>query len=492
LTLPLGVFAGIGNAAGDFAAKRDPQSALDAYMEGLATRGGVAMQNAEDASIGPGVARGLIRGGSAPASNPLTLPALALGAIPAGTGTGILAALRQAVTSPMGGGTVLSAATAGQRQAEYQTGLGSDPAALKLSDFLPMAISAGGAGLGKLAASAPKVRQLAANLVRRAGKPSTDPEVLEAGNDFLVGQQYLPDVLKGAWLPEGIAKNFRRAMGPIVREVGRQARAVDETGAMINMDRAVKEAESSVRGKQESRSTVLSGPEVEKAMEWAKERTLVPDAAMQAKLAAADVPYEGRTIPLIGKEDVYTAVKGDPIIEDGAQSFDANLQPKFEQILKLIGQKDIIAGYQKFPDYRQPIPDIELPVSKAWNVQKGLQKAAYKNEPSETTPMAGRVAASKGIDQAIREQFGEKALSLIHAKDAAAPYLAAEPYFTSIERRANNYHGTPWEVWRMAHIAAAKDLWGESKLLDALASATKEERLPSYAPSVKGEKKAKR
>jgi hypothetical protein len=258
------------------------------------------------------------------------------------------------------------------------------------------------------------------------------------------------------------------------------------------MDRAVRQAESSVRGQQDARSTVLSQPEAEKAMEWARARALVPDAAMRAKLEAANVPYEGRTVPLIGKEDVYTTERGAPIMEEGAQALDAYLSPKFEQVPKLIGQKDIISGYQKLPDYQQPIPDVELPVSKAWNVQRGLQRAAHKNEPAETTPMAGRVAASKGVEQAIREQFGEKALGLLHAKDAAAPYLAAEPYFTSLERRANNYHGTPWEIWRMAHIAAAKDLWGEAGLLDALSTATKNGRLPSYAPSIKSEKKAKR
>jgi hypothetical protein len=89
----------------------------------------------------------------------------------------------------------------------------------------------------------------------------------------------------------------------------------------------------------------------------------------------------------------------------------------------------------------------------------------------------------------LREQFGEIAPSLIHAKDAASPYLAAEPYFTSLERRANNYHATPWELWRMAHIKGAQGAWNGAALLDAVA---KSGRLPSYAPIGIDQEKKKR
>jgi hypothetical protein len=117
-----------------------------------------------------------------------------------------------------------------------------------------------------------------------------------------------------------------------------------------------------------------------------------------------------------------------------------------------------------------------------------MQRAAYKNEPSETTPQAGRVAAAKSLDQALRDQFAEVAPDLLVAKDRAAPYMAAEPYFTSLERRANTLHVTPQEVLKMAHIKGAQGIWHGSKLLDAV---KKSGKLPSYAPIEAREKKRK-
>ncbi len=551
LTLPLGIFAGIGNAVGEFAKSRDLGETGKAYLQGVATRGGVAMDNAEEAGIGPGFVRGLIRGGSAPAGSPLTVLGLALGGISPGAGTGLMAALRQAAVSPFGGGIALGGANAGIRKAEYLTGLGSDPTTVSAEDFIPVAMGAGMAGVGKVASAGPRVRQYAADLIRRAGKPTTDPEVLAAGNDFLVGQGQLPNVTKGAWLPEGIARNFNAAKRPIVKNVGRQAREADEAGAMVNLDRAVAKAERSVKGQQDAMDIVLSDPELARSIDWMKSRALVPDAAMRAKLDAANIPHEGRFVPLIGKEQQWSPLRsqGTPVDETvtmgstpriverhplmdekGVQVFGPNLDPQFYQqeipanagknirmqgyfpegippisqmspaeILQNApqmrpfikegqfpsGDRDVVSGYQKLPDYLQPIPDIETTVSKAWNLQRRMQKMSLKNEPSETTPQAGRMAAAKSLDQALREQFGEIAPSLIHAKDAASPYLAAEPYFTSLERRANNYHATPWELWRAAHIKGAQGAWKGSALLDAVAKSGK---LPSYAPIGIGEK----
>lgn len=551
LTLPLGIVAGIGNAAGEFAKSRDIGETGKAYLQGVATRGGVAMDNAEDAGIGPGFVRGLIRGGSAPAGSPLTIPGLALGGISPGAGAGLMAALRQAAVSPVGGGIALGGANAGIRKAEYLTGLGSDPTTISPEDFIPVAMGAGMAGVGRAASAGPQVRQFAADLIRRAGKPTTDPEVLAAGNNFLVGQGQLPNITKGAWLPEGLARNFNSAMRPIVKNVGRQARAADEAGAMVNLDRAVAKAERSVQGQQDAMDIVLSDPELARSIDWMKSRALVPDAAMRAKLDAANAHHEGRFVPLIGKEQQWAQLRGQgtpvdetvtmgstpriverhPLMDErGVQVLGPNLDPQFYQqaipanagksirmqgsfpdAIPIIsemspaeilqnapqmrpfikegqfpsGDRDVVSGYQKLPDYLQPIPDIEAPVSKAWNLQRRMQKMAYKSEPSETTPQAGRIAAAKAIDQALREQFGEIAPSLIHAKDAASPYLAAEPYFTSLERRANNYHATPWELWRMAHIKGAQGAWNGSALLDAVA---KSGRLPSYAPIGIGEK----
>ena len=170
--------------------------------------------------------------------------------------------------------------------------------------------------------------------------------------------------------------------------------------------------------------------------------------------------------------------------------------PQMRQFIKEgrfpAGDRDIVAGYHKLPDYQGPIPDIELPVSKAWNVQRGMQKMAYKNEPSELTPQAGRAAAAKSLDQALREQFADVAPELLRAKDKAAPYMAAEPYFASLERRANNYLGTPWQAWRMAHIKGAQGLWEGSNLLDLLKRSTPGVRVPSYVPGRSDSKKEKK
>jgi hypothetical protein len=554
LTLPLGIVAGVGNAAGEFAGSRDPRAVGEAYLQGVATRGGVAMDNAEQAGIGLGAVRGLIRGGAAPAESPLTIPAMILGGMTPKAGAGLLAALKQAITSPIGSGAAIGATGAALRKGEYLTGIGSDPTTISASDFLPLAMGGGAAAIGKAASSGPQAREFAASLIRRAGKPTTDPEVLEAGRNFLVGQGQLPEVTKGAWLPEGIAMNFRKAERPVLRNVGKQARLADETGAMVNMDKAVSKAERSVQGKRDAMEIILSDPEMAKSVDWMKSRALVPDAAMRAKLAQANVPHEGATIPLRGKEQLWAYLRGEgspvdetvtmgsrprtverlPILDEkGAQVTGKDLSPQFRlqatpadpgksipmkgyfaekippisemspaeilqnsaQMRQFIkdgkypaGDKDIVSGFQKLPDYQQPIPDIELPVSKGWNVQRGMQRAAYKNEPSETTPQAGRVAAAKSLDQALRDQFAEVAPDLLVAKDRAAPYLAAEPYFTSLERRANTLHMTPQEVLKMAHIKGAQGIWHGSKLLDAV---KKSGKLPSYAPIEAREKKRK-
>lgn len=484
LTLPLRAVAGVGNALGQVASQWTGtpsgsfQGTGQAFKEGMAHPVQATQQNLQAAGVRPGFMHGVAMGPAATAESPLSLPSFVAGGAPAGV-TGLL---RQALTSPMGGGTALSAAGAGLRKAEYLTGLGSDPTTLQPSDFVPMGVGAGLAGIAKVASLGPLVREQAVGLIRRAGKPSTDPEVLKAGTDFMLGQGMLPEVVRGAWLPEGIAQNFRARMAPLAKEVGIQERLADDAGIKVNMDQAMEDAARYMAGLKNSRRLTLSPEEHTQSLDWARSRALVPDAEMQVRLDAANTPYEGRTVPLIGKEDVYQTVRGKPVLDaKGRQVLDANLQPVYEQVPRLSGQRDVIAGYQKLPDYLQPVPDIELPVSTSGNIKRGMQKVAYENDPATTAPKAGRVAAAKGTEQGIRSQLWDKAPDVARATEKVAPYYGAEPYFESIERRANNYHGTPWEFWRMGHIKGAQGLWGASSLLDAYAQAIMG-GMPGYAP----------
>ena len=265
--------------------------------------------------------------------------------------------------------------------------------------------------------------------------------------------------------------------------------AADATGAKVNMDRVAKEATDYLRGEMDSRRLALGEESFEPTVDWMRGKVRYLDQAGREALQEANIPYQGRYVPLIGKEDVYATVRGEPIMETGrfgtggsqattqrvpildekgrfvlgadlmpkyetvigidrgpsvgksyGQSFDKSLSPRYTEEQKLIGQKDVISGFQKLPDYYEPIPDVELPVGAAHRLKSGLQDIAFSGgEPAVTAPRAGTKAVAKGAEKAIRKQIGEVSPEYARADAIAAPwYAGADAMGRAQEFRGNN------------------------------------------------------
>lgn len=462
LTFPLRAIAGAGNAAGELAGSRSLAGVPQAFAQGMANPNAAFEQNLSDAGVTNPFIRGGLRGLAAPADNPLTLPMMGLTPAVAGTplnpiGQGLAAGLAQGVT----------------RRGEQALSGAKPESGITGEDVLPVALGAGTQALFGLAPYASAMREKAADLVRKAGKPGEDPEVVESGRNFLVGMGYLPELISGGtFTPEGMARRFAALKDPLARAVGAREAEADAAGVRINMEEALRNARDQMRGQQDTRRLALSEPEFERSYEWLKDRALVPDAISREQIAQSEIPYQGRTVPLIGKEDVFQQVRGEPVLnEKGQQVVGPDLMPQYTSIPVLAGQRDVISGYQKLPDYYPPRPDVTSNVSAAGNLKRAMQKIAYENDPSATAPMAGRVAGARGFEQAIRSQLREKAPAVAQATEQVAPFYDAQEYFNRLERRGNNLEATPWKPLVWAHIKGARALWDASKFLEAAQAA---------------------
>lgn len=209
--------------------------------------------------------------------------------------------------------------------------------------------------------------------------------------------------------------------------------AAEATGAKVNMDRVAKEAADYLRGEMDSRRLALGEEAFEPTVDWMRGKVRYLDQAGREALQEANVPYQGRYVPLMGQDEILS--KRGVVL-----GVDASGMP-IEGVQDIVsGYKPAVKGFQKLPDYYEPIPDVELPVGAAHRLKSGLQDIAFSGgEPAVTAPRAGTKAVAKGAEKAIRRQIGEVSPEYTRADAIAAPwYAGADAMGRAQEVRGNN------------------------------------------------------
>ena len=252
----------------------------------------------------------------------------------------------------------------------------------------------------------------AGDLVRKAGKPGADPEVVESGRNFLVGRGHLPGLISGGtFTPEGMARRFAAMKAPLARAVGLREAEADASGVRINMEEALRNAREQMQGLQDARRLALSTPEFESSHDWLKGRALVPDATVRQQIAQSEIPYQGRTVPLIGKEDVFQKVRGEPILNKRSTGSRRGSYAAIH-VRSCSGRSARCnLGYQNCRTTTRRAGH-HINGFGSGNLKRAMQDVAYESDPSASAPKAGRVAAAKGIEQQSARSSGKRLLPL--------------------------------------------------------------------------------
>jgi len=219
----------------------------------------------------------------------------------------------------------------------------------------------------------------------------------------------------------------------------------ERTGATVNMDQVMRDASRSLRGEVDEGKLALGEDDISNVNDWLGAKLLYRDAPGREALRQANIPYQGRYVPQIGKKDVVQQFteRGAPIMYKGSQALGPFGEPLYERVTvpRIVGQKDIISGFEKLPDYYEPIPDVTRPVIPAHRLKSAMQDAAYPGrDPKAVAPQAGTRAGAKGADRAIRAQIAEVSPAYAAADAQVAPwYAGADAFQRAADVRGGNY-----------------------------------------------------
>lgn len=213
----------------------------------------------------------------------------------------------------------------------------------------------------------------------------------------------------------------------------------ERTGATVNMDRVMREASRDLTNEADQGYLALSDDDLANVRDWLGGKLLRRDAAGRDALEIANVPYQGRYVPLMGQEEVRSTVAtGAPI---NAERLALGLPQGEVRRSVVSGYKPVVQGFEKLPDYYEPIPDVVRPVTPAHRLKSAMQDAAYPGrDPKATAPIAGTRAGAKAADRAIRAQISEVSPAYAAADAQVAPwYAGADAFQRAADVRGGNY-----------------------------------------------------
>ena len=237
-----------------------------------------------------------------------------------------------------------------------------------------------GGGLGPgMEAVGGKLKRGGVELLRQVVKPTTNEvegfyKAMDAG--------LLPEAA-GAFTmtPGGAGERYIGRMKMRTEDAYAPAVAeAERTGATVNMNRAMGEANDFLRSEADAGRIALGEQDIRNTGEWLGEKLLYRDAPGRAALADA---IKRRTI----------------------------------------------------------IPAVERPVVQAHRLKSAMQEVAYPGkDPRAIAPASGMTTAAKGADRAIRAQIAEVSPAYAAADAQVAPwYAGADAFQRAADVRGNNY-----------------------------------------------------
>lgn len=456
-SLPLRTVAGLGAGAGELLGSGSVQNAGGAFMQTMADP---ARSTQESYGSTPDLQKKLLNpvvyGGMA--SDPLSLPMMALGG---------------PELSPMLGGWLAGAMSYARNVADRAAdgagigdAFGGETDSQLLGDILPIGIGAGLSGAAMVPYAAKALKEGAKDLIRSQIKPTrkgggTMAEGLRAGLDA----GYLPTIAGRftASTPE-MAKRFARTFEPVQESFRPALQELDESGAMISTDNAMRGAQSHLAEYIAKGGVIPAESQGRNALEWLRQRISQSDnPADVSKVLSGWVepPQRGPIAPTSTQQTVGTApiIQRGPVVattekqaitgprevaapfidesgimyETGRDGnlhvmYDANLMPMKAPIEKRMvavpGQTvdavtgvrrlapDATIGAQKYVDattgYRELLPpiipsksDVLVRPSTAHFRKSGILKEAFKNPETATA----NAEAAMGGGMALRQQL---------------------------------------------------------------------------------------
>lgn len=458
-SLPLRTVAGFGAGIGDILGSGSIESAGDAFMRTMQDPAGSA-QDAYGSTpeVQKKILNPVVYGSMA--QDPLSLPMMALGGpsltpIKSGALAGLMSYSR-------------NVADRGAQGAGIGDALGGETDAQILGDLLPLGLGAGLSAALRVPYAASALKEGAKDLIRSQIKPTrkgggTMAEGLREGLDA----GYLPTIAGRftASTPE-MAKRFARAFEPVQQSFRPTLQALDESGAMISTDNAMRGAQSHLADYIAKGGVIPAESQGRNALEWLRQRISQSDNPTDVSKVLSgwiEPQQRGPVTPTSTQQAVGTSpsVQRGPVVatterqaisgpkevaaplvdesgimyemgRDGKLQvmYDANLMPRRAPIEKRMvtipGQAidavtgtrrlapDATIGAQKYIDattgYKELLPpispsksDVLIRPSTAHFRKSGILKEAFKNP--ETATANAEVSMGGGMD--LRRQLIE-------------------------------------------------------------------------------------